>query len=205
MILRFSIVGIQILLLFSIAFSQNSDARNTENLSVEESMEFISNDLREISKTIKSLNAEIVKAYGSLSSSMGLSLTENQQKILVTFEILNRAEHRLANLQKLRIELIEKQTSVNSKLSEVESDLRRENIDRSIALKGTTDAENLREQRRNSLNDQKSNLTGLLLEIDSTLSQTNAELRQTNQLVEQIRYTLFPAIYKELPKLNQVN
>lgn len=182
-------------------FSQNPQQTRPEPYQVEESLEFIATDLREISKTVKSLNKEIVKAYGKLSSSMGLSLTENQQKILVSFEILNRAEQRLANLQKLRIDLIEKQTTINSQLNTVEINLRRESIERSISFEGTNDAQELRDKRRELLTSQKQDLSNLLTEIHSNLSQTNTELIQTTQLVDQIRFRLFPAIYQELPKL----
>lgn len=171
-------------------------------LTAEESLEFIAVDLQKISETIQSLNKEIVAAYGKLSSSMGLSLTENQQKILVTFEVLNRAEQRLANLQKLRFDLIEKQTDVNAKIAVVENNLRIESLDRNVALIGTTNAEELRDNRRRVLDIEKRDLKDLLSEIQFTLSQTNSELRQTNQLVDRIRGTLFPAIYQELPKLD---
>ena len=186
-------------------FSQTQNKQRTEPLKVEESLEFIASDLQEISKRVKSLNDDIVKAYSALSKSMGLDLTEDQQKILVSFEILNRAEQRLANLQKHRIELIEKQTDIRPKLAKIQLDLRRESIDRTISLRGTTDAEALREQRREQLTRQKNNLSNLLSEIQSALSQTNTELRETTRLVDQIRFRLFPAIYRELPKLEYEN
>lgn len=186
-------------------FSQTKNQSRNEPRNAEETLKFISGDLRTISNTVKSLNSEIVKAYSSLTSNLGLKLTDDQQKILVSFEILNRAEQRLGTLQKLKIELIEKQVDINSRLAEVELELRRESIEKNVALQGTTNAEELRDKRRQLLNRQKRNLGSLLAEIQSSISQINTELRQTTRLVDQIRYRLFPAIYRELPKLEYEN
>ena len=178
---------------------------NNPPLRAEESLEFISADLEKISRSVEELNKSIVKTYKGLLSSNGLVLTENQQKLLVSFEILNRAEKRLSNLQTMRIELMEKQTTIRGRIAGFEDSLQRENIDRSVALRGTTNAEKFRERRRRILNNQKSGLERLLNEIQSTLGRTNTEFIETQQLVQELRRRLFPAIYRELPKLDTFN
>jgi len=182
-------------------YSQTKKIQQGDTLTAKESLEFIAGDIQSIALSLKNLNKDIVKAYGTLSSSLGLSLTEKQQKLLVSFEILNRAEQRLGNLQKLRIDLIQKQNAVASEISKVNIDLNEERIQRSVALEGTTDAEGLRDKRRQALTRQKSNLKRLLNEINKELISTKKQYDQTIYLVERIRWRLFPAIFKELPKL----
>ncbi len=185
----------------SLGQKPSSPSRATVPLHPAESLDFISQDLEKIAKSVEQLNKDIVKTYVNLLNNQGLVLTENQQKILVSFEILIRAERRLATLQKTKIELAEKLASVKAKIGELNSALRRENIDRSVALRGTTNAEELRSERRRTLNSQKSGLDNLINEIQTAQAQTDTELLETNQLVQLLRKDLFPAIYRELPKL----
>lgn len=174
-----------------------------QQTSAEESLRFVADDLRKIAESVRELNKNIVEVYGRVLSTKGLVLTDSQQKLLVSFEILNRAEFRLGNLQKLRIELIEKQTTVQLQIGEIDNSSRAETIDRSIALIGTTNAEELRDKRRKLLIVQKNSLNNLLSEIQSTLLETDSELAQTKDLVRDLRSKLFPAIYRELPKLDE--
>ncbi|MDQ3749585.1 MAG: hypothetical protein M3367_11345 [Acidobacteriota bacterium] len=137
----------------------------------------------------------------TFSSNQGLRLTDRQQKLLAAFEFLNRAEQRLATLQKLKIDLSEKQTNTNSRISTVENNLRQENIDRSIAITGSTNAEEIRSNRRQLLYKQKSELNVLLNEIQDAMSDTNAEIRQTVMFLKNIRQRLSPEIEKEISDL----
>ena len=128
-------------------------------------------------------------------------MTDKQQKLLLAFEILNRAEQRLAILQKLRIDLVEKQTSVKTLLAKVEDDLREEKISRSVAFEGTTNAELSRENRRRFLSSEQSNLRNLLSEIQNTLTETNSEIRQLETFVRGVRQKIFSEINQELYNL----
>jgi len=114
---------------------------------------------------------------------------------------LNRAEQRLAILQKLRIDLVEKQTSVKTLLAKVEDDLREEKISRSVAFEGTTNAELSRENRRRFLSSEQSNLRNLLVEIQNTLTETNSEIRQLETFVRGVRQKIFSEINQELYNL----
>lgn len=187
----------------SIAFAQNAQRPSRNDLTAEESLQFIATDLQRIARQLENLNKDIVKAYSNISSSLGLSLTESQQKLLVSFEILNRAELRLSYLQKTRFDLLEKQTQIKTKLTEVEISLKEENIERDFVSQGTTNANDARDKRREMLNTQKNDFNNLLFEIQTNLAQINLELYETSQLVNRLRSTLFPAIHKELIELDK--
>jgi len=131
----------------NVSIQNNSQAQNPiENISVE---------ISRIAKSVEALNLKLKNFSNTFSSNQGLRLTDKQQKLLIAFEFLNRAEQRLVTLQKLKIDLAEKQTSTNTRNATVENNLRQENIDRNIAITGSTNAEEIRSNRRQLLYKQK--------------------------------------------------
>ncbi len=176
-------------------------SQNLQNSKTEESIEKISEQLLTISKSLQSLNLKLEKFTETFSSNQGLKLTERQQKILAAFEYLNRAEERLLTLQKLRIELTEKQISIRAQIADIDDALRNESIDRSIVFRGTTNAEELRENRRRTLTAQRSELNQVFNEIGQTLYAANREIFDTEKFLENIRRRIFPAIESDISDL----
>lgn len=158
----------------------------------------ISNDLSRISKSVADLNKKLQEFFDTFTTNQGLRLTERQQKMLLAFEILNRAEQRLATLSKLRIELVEKQTKTRNELARVEDEMRDENIERGLAVRGGLKADEVRDARRRVLTVEINSLRSLLGEIQNTLNETNTEIRQTEILINSIRPKLFREIEQEL-------
>ena len=198
------------LLFFSIAFifsiqvfaqGNQPNVSTQQILQTQNPIENISVEISRIAKSVEALNLRLKNFSDTFSSNQGLRLTDKQQKLLAAFEFLNRGEQRLATLQKLKIDLSEKQTSTNTRIATVENNLRQENIDRSIAITGSTNAEEIRSNRRQLLYKQKSELNELLNEIRNTMSDTDAEIRQTVMFLKNIRQRLFPEIEKEISDL----
>jgi predicted nucleic acid-binding Zn-ribbon protein len=198
------------LLFFSIAFifsiqvfaqGNQPNVSTQQILQTQNPIENISVEISRIAKSVEALNLRLKNFSDTFSSNQGLRLTDKQQKLLAAFEFLNRAEQRLATLQKLKIDLSEKLTSTNTRIATVENNLRQENIDRSIAITGSTNAEEIRSNRRQLLYKQKSELNELLNEIRNTMSDTDAEIRQTVMFLKNIRQRLFPEIEKEISDL----
>ena len=173
----------------------------TENQVHPIQIENISDKLSEITKSLNLLNEKLQKFSETFSSNQGLKLNENQQTILAAFEYLNRAEQRLATLQKLKIDLSEKQTAIRLQFADIEDQLRPESVDRSVAFRGTTNAEQLRENRRQALNREKTELSTLISDIQNSLNETNTEIRETEQFLRRIRQRIFPAIEREISDL----
>ncbi len=198
-LLFFSIVFISSIQVF--AQSSQSNVLTQQISQTQNPVENISAEISRISKSVESLNLRLKNFSDTFSSNQGLRLTDRQQKLLAAFEFLNRAEQRLATLQKLKIDLSEKQASTNVRIATVENNLRQENTDRSIAVTGSTNAEEIRVNRRQLLFKQKSELSELLYEIRNSMSDTDAEIRQTVNFLKNIRQRLFPEIEKEISDL----
>jgi hypothetical protein len=165
------------------------------------SIENISQEIAKIAKSVETLNERLKTFSETFTSNQGLRLTDRQQKLLIAFEFLNRSEQRLATLQKLSIDLTEKQTTIRRRLDRIDEDLRPDNIGRSVAVLGTTNADELRTMRQQAFFKEKTGLNVLLNEIQKTLYETNTEIRQTELFLRNLRQRIFPEIEKELADL----
>lgn len=196
-----------LLLSATILFSSPASAQSTQAVfppaapdtsRLAETVENISREMTNINKSVENLNKSLTNFFGNFSSNQGLKLTERQQKMLYAFEILNRAEQRLANLQKLKLDLTEKQTVIRLQNARITDDLLPESVDRYVATRGTTNAEQLREIRRQALSREKYELSQALNDIQRSLQETNTEIRQTENFLRTVRQRVFPEMEKEL-------
>lgn len=83
------------------------------------------------------------------------------------YEILNQTEQLSATLRKSLIETGERVETIRRRLGQIQFDLRPDNIEKIIQLQGTTKTEELRENRRLILEDERNTLQNLLFEIEN--------------------------------------
>lgn len=164
-------------------------------------LQTISQELSRISKSVQSLNKGIADWIEKMAVGQGMQLNERQQKLLLGFEILNRAEQRLEILQKFQIDLTQKEAEIKNRVAQVEEATLPDNVDRSIAFTGTTRGEEMREGRRQKLNGERQSLQSLLMQVRQNITQTNNELRQAEYLVNSLRMKILPQIESELSNL----
>ena len=119
------------------------------------------------------------------------SAYEQRQKILLTnLDILTKAEQRSESLRKQRFDLIDKETSIRTRLDQIEFDMRPESIERNVATMGSLRPEEIRDARRKSLDAEKRNLTNLLNEVVSTRNTLEQNLLNSDALVDKLRSRL---------------
>lgn len=172
-----------------------------QNYPASTQLDLITNQLGRISLSIDRLQTNWKSFFESFSSNQGLRMSERQQKLLLAFEVLNRAEQRLGNLQKMRLDSTEKLSSMRLQLARINDDLRPESIDRYVSTRGTLDADQLRDMRRQTLTRERTELTNILNQIQSDLDTTNNDIRTTEQFLRNIRNRILPEIEKELADL----
>ena len=203
--LKTLISGIFIFLFWTSVGAQinhNSAAiQTTDNLNSSAPLKEISDDLAKISKSVDTLNARMKKFTETFSTNQGLIIDEKQQKILFAFEILNRAEQRLLTLQNLKLILTDKQIALKLQLARNTDNLLPESVDKYVATRGTLNAEQLRDIRRQALSREKNETTTLYNDNENTLRQTVEELRQTEQFLTSIRQRIFPEALRQLSGL----
>ncbi len=175
---------------------QSANAPPIENVASEiaqlrKSLQTLNNRLREISE--KLLASDPKKA----DSTRG-----QQDRISHSLELLGKAEQRAEILRKQLLELIEKETTLKSRLVQIEEDMRPESIERASSLVGSTRTMELREVRRRVLENERRGYESLLRQTSDVRLRLEEDVKQADTLVTKIRQRVFPLIEKEIEKLN---
>ncbi len=134
--------------------------------------------------------AELSERIKKLESGSKGDYDDQQKRILLNLDILTRAEQRSESLRKQHFEMIEKENSVRSRLDQIEYDLRPEMIERALQIAGSLRPEDVRENRRKTLEAERRNLQSLLTEIQLTSSNLTASLQRADLMVEKLRIKL---------------
>ena len=184
------------LLLCSVAShaQQNTPLR----LATDQAVENISRNVDRLTTSVESLNKGLKSFLESYTSSQGFRLSTKQQTLLMAFEILNRAEQRLVNLQKMRLDIAERQSPMRLQLGQVNDDLLPQSVDRYVSTRGTTNAEELKNIRRQTLFREKTEITRLLFTMENDMSKIDDEINYTQLFIKNIRERIFPEMEKEL-------
>jgi len=133
-----------------------------------------------------------------LESSMKDGYDEKQKRLLLNLDILTRAEQRSESLRKQRFDLLEKENSIQTRLDQIEIDIRPENIERQVAVMGTLRPEEIREAKQKSLDSERKNLQALLAQVQSTRGSLDQTVDKAEQLVQKLRVALEADIDKTL-------
>lgn len=165
----------------------------------------IANELSLLRKSLQTLNTRLqVISDGLLApdSKGEAESKERLKRISTNFDLLTRAEERAEVLRKQLIELTEKETQFKMRLTQLEEEMRPENIERTLSTYGTTRTVEIRETRRRVLESEKRGIENLLQITSQSRLRLEEDVRQADQLVAKLRQRLFPMIDKEIDKLS---
>ncbi len=142
-----------------------------------------------ITTNIGGTDAQIKELGDRIKSleSAGGNKGDRQKRLLTNLDILTRVESRADALRKQLYEMIEKESTVQARLEQINIDSRSEVIDRSVAMMGSLRPEDLRDQRRKSLEAEKRNLESLLAQIQTNRASLDTNVQKADLLVEKIR------------------
>ena len=140
----------------------------------------------ESSKTIENLKSRVK----NLESIRKNDQDEKQKRLLMNLDILTKAEQRADSLRKQLFDMIEKESTIRTKLDLIENDIRPETIDRTVAFAGSLRPEELRNMRKKSLEIERTNLQSLLVEVQKTKSNIDQTVQKADILVEKLRSKL---------------
>ena len=157
---------------------------DNQNVSTEEN-QTVENppDVEVLQNKIDALNAKIRKLE---SGNKGES-DAKEKKLLMSLDILSRAEQRTESLRKQLYEVIEKENTVKARIEQIDYDMRPEMIDRNAAFAGSLRPEDVRDARRKSLASEKANLQSLLTQLQSNREKLEQSVERADFLVEKIR------------------
>ena len=164
--------------------NNNANDNSNSNSSGSESVTNTNEDPEAMKKTIRDLSSQVNQLNTKLSS------MEQSQRTLVDLERLSRAEQRSADLWKQLREVESQQADLQARLEEIDYNLRPENIDRSVAGFGSLRPEELREQRRKSLENEKMRVQKQLDQLGANHSRLETAIASADADVERIRKRL---------------
>lgn len=130
--------------------------------------------------------------------------SQAQKRMLLYLDLLTKTEQRAATLRRQVFELLEKQNDVSAKLRQLEYLLRPEVISATTALSGSLRPEDLRDQRRESLEAEKAGLETMLRQIEASRSGLEDSLRKAELLVERIRAKFETAVEAALDEEDRI-
>jgi hypothetical protein len=168
------------------------------------SIEAVANEIDLLRKSLQTLNARLREVSDKLSSAdprKSSGSDDKQGRIVVSLDLLGRAEDRAGILRKQLLELIEKETSYKSRLAQIDEDMRPENIERALSGVGTTRTAELRDVRRRSLEIERRGLESLVSLTTQGRLRLEEDVRQADSLVARLRQRLLPLIDKEIEAL----
>ena len=203
------LIGVAFTLLVTPAVAQKSTAaltRTTVSIGQSPSTnsgDALTNEVAELRKSVQTLNARL-KAITEELLSPDTKESDNQKvkQIATNLDLLSHTEERAEVLRKQLLELIEKETTYRTRLTQMDEDIRPENIERALAGIGTTRTAEMRDTRRRSLDSERKGLESLLALTGQSRIRLEEDVRQADQLVASFRQRLFPLIQKQLDKLN---
>ena len=155
-------------------------------------------EVTKISTSVTSLTKQMKLFVDKFEKVGEITFDDKQKKLILAMELLGRAEARVATLQRLQIDMTEKLNENRTKLAQVEVDLKPSSIERSVALVGTTQADELRDNRRVRLTAERSTLSQLVQQLQTNLAETTDGLRDAQSLVVRLRKLYLPQIEREL-------
>ena len=164
----------------------------------------MANEIELLRKSLQALNTRLREISDKLLASAakpGDGANDKQKSIALSLDLLGRAEDRAGVLRKQLIELIEKETSLKSRLAQIDEDMRPENIERAMSGIGTTRTAELRDVRRRSLEIEKRGSESLLNLTTQNRLRLEEDVRQADAMVSRLRQRLLPLIDKEIEKI----
>lgn len=113
-----------------------------------------------------------------------------QKRLLLNLDILTKSEQRADTLRNQFFQMIEKENSIKGRIDQIDNDVRPETIERQVALVGSLRPEEIRAQKRKSLELEKQNLQNLLSEVQKNKTSIEQNLTKADALVERLRTRL---------------
>ncbi len=170
-------------------------------LATDEAVENISKNMDRLTRSVETLNKGLKSFFESYTSSQGFRLSPKQQTLLMAFEVLNRAETRLVNLQRMRLDISERLSPMRLQLGRVNDDLLPQSVDRYVSTRGTTNAEELKDIRRQTLNKERNELMRMIATMEGDMLKIDDEVTYTQAFIRNIRERIFPELERELSNL----
>jgi exonuclease VII large subunit len=158
--------------------------------------------LRQSVQALDATLSDIADKFLPLYAKAREGSAESASRISSNFTLLTQAEQRAEVLRRQLVEWTEKEVTYRSRLTQIDEDMRPENIERTLNPYGTTRTAEMRDTRRRVLETERRGVDSLLAITTQNRTRLEDEVRQADLLVQKLRQRLNPLIEKEIDKLS---
>lgn len=190
---------------------QTTPAQGAQQQSPDASTDTLVNEVALLRKSLQALNTRLREITDKLlspdskqpdASNSGV-LNPRQSRLTNSLQLLTLAEQRAEMLRRQLLEMTEKEAFYKNRLIQIDESSRPAEIDRSLALVGTTTSTtDLRDTRRRVLDNERNGVLGLLSQTSQSRIRLDEDVKQADLLVAKLRARLLPLIEKEIDKIN---
>ncbi|HEY0408142.1 MAG TPA: hypothetical protein VGC89_20560 [Pyrinomonadaceae bacterium] len=135
-------------------------------------------------RTVNRLSRQVDKLSDKINQ------IEGQQRALVDLERLSRAEQRAEAFRAQLRDVEAKEAELQSRLEQIDYDLKPENIERSASFYGTTRPEDVRDARRRQLENERGRIQSQLNLISTSRTRLESAIALADTEVERLRARL---------------
>ena len=137
-----------------------------------------------VQRTVNRLSAQVTKLTEELTQ------LKDQQRAMVDLERLTRAEQRAENLRTQLREIVEKEANLQARAEQIEFELRPEQLERRSALVGTVRPDEVRDQMRRQLENEKTRLGTQLNLYETSRARLETTVVNADAEVDRLRARL---------------
>lgn len=161
--------------------NQTTNTQNTTNTT-----QTTTQNTTQDAATIVELNERITQ----LEAKQTKNADEKRKELLANLDLLTKAEMLAETLRRQLFDVMEKQTSIQTRLDQINYDLRPEMIERYAAFAGSLRPEEVREARQKTLESEKRNLESLQTQLAATRTTLEQKVQKADSMVERLRAKL---------------
>ena len=186
-----------LLIASTVATAQTTAPSDTSSETVAKQIGMLRQSVQSLDATLSDIADKLIPVFSKAKD----AAAETQVRISSSFTLLTQAEQRAEMLRRQLLELIEKETLYRTRITQIEEDMRPENVERTLNPYGTTRTTELRDTRRRVLDTDRRGYVSLLALTTESRTRLEEEVRQADALVQRLRLRLNPMIEKEIDKL----
>ena len=198
--IQISILFFVLLIAPTVAVGQTTTnpATGTSSDDVAKQLGMLRQSVQSLDATLSDIATKLIPTFTKTKD----TAAETQGRISSGFTLLAQAEQRAEMLRRQLFELIEKETLYRTRITQLDEDMRPENVERALNPYGTTRTAEIRDTRRRVLETDRRGYQSLLTLTTERRIKLELEVRDADALVERLRLRLNPLIEKEIDKLN---
>jgi len=193
-----TLICLVLVLFCGTAAAQTNPAAETSNESVAGQIGLLRQSVQSLDATLGDIADKLLPLYAKSKDESADSVN----RISGGVALLAQTEQRAEVLRRELLDLIEKETAYRSRIAQIDEDIRPDNVERALNPYGTTRTVEARDTRRRILENDRRGFENLLTLVSQSRIRLEEDVRQADALVSRLRQRLFPAIDRQIEKIN---